>query len=79
MMIVYAAGDYIKAEFRNEEAGESEWMWVRIHNDDPNLRVVFGTLDSEPIVCTDLRLGMQLAVSYDNIREHRTAISFNPV
>jgi hypothetical protein len=34
-------------------------------------------LDSEPIVQTDMCLGMDLAVSYDNIRDHRTADSFN--
>ena len=78
-MNMYAAGDYIKAEFRDEQSGEAEWMWVRVESDDPARRVVFGTLDSEPIVSTDLRLGMQLAVSYDNIRDHRTPASFEPV
>ena len=33
-------------------------------------------LDNEPIVNRDMRLGMALAVSYDNIRDHRTASSF---
>jgi hypothetical protein len=76
---MYATGDYIKAEFRDEQSGESEWMWVKVQSADDALRVVFATLDSEPIVCTDLRLGIELAVSYDNIREHRTPASFNPV
>lgn len=76
---MYGPGDYIKAEFRNEQSGESEWMWVRVEASDPSLRVVFGTLDSEPVVCTALELGMRLAVSYDKIREHRTPASFNPV
>ena len=78
-MNMYTAGDYIKAEFRDEQSGEAEWMWVRVESDDPVRRVVFGTLDSEPVVSTDLRLGMQLAVSYDNIRDHRTPASFEPV
>lgn len=78
-MSAYAAGDYVKVEFRDEHSGESEWMWLRFQRDDPAQRIVFGTLDSEPIVCTDLRLGAQLAVSYDNIREHRTPSSFKPV
>lgn len=76
---MYAAGDYIKAEFRDDGTGESEWMWVRVESEDAGLRVVFGTLDSEPIVCSTLRLGQQLAVSYDNIRDHRTPASLDPV
>jgi hypothetical protein len=76
---MYATGDHINAEFRDQQSGESEWMWVRVQTDDPAQRVVFGVLDSEPIVCTDLRLGTQLAVSYDNIREHRPPASFKPI
>jgi len=76
---MYASGDYVKVEFRLEASGESEWMWVRVENDDPAARVVFGVLDSEPVVCTDVRLGQELAVSYDNIRDHRTPASFKPV
>src|SRR2546426_479906 len=76
---MYAKGDYLKVEFRDEQSGESEWMWVQVESDDPALRVVFGTLDSEPLVCTDLRLGQQIAVGYDTIRDHRTPASFKPV
>jgi len=76
---MYAPGDYPKVEFRDEQSGEVEWMWVKVERDDPALRVVFGMLDSEPIVCTDLRLGQELAVGYDNIRDHRTPASFKPV
>ena len=76
---MYGPGDYIKAEFRDDRPGEVEWIWVKVEADDPALRVVFGTLDNEPLVCRALRLGMHLAVSYDNILEHRTAASFNPV
>jgi len=76
---MYAAGDYVKAEFRDDRSGESEWMWVRVNANDPERRVVFGTLDNQPVISSDLRLGMQIAVSYDNIREHRTPASFNPV
>lgn len=76
---MYTKGDYIKAEFRDEHTGESEWMWVKVDSDDPARRVVFGTLDNESVTSTDLHLGMNLAVSYDNIREHRTAASFRTV
>ena len=41
---MYAAGDYIKAEFRDDRSGEVEWMWVRVESDDPARKVVFGTL-----------------------------------
>ena len=76
---MYAPDDYIKVEFRDDQTGESEWMWVKVQSSDDNRRVVFGTLDSEPIVMTDVHLGMELAVSYDNIRDHRTPASFKPV
>jgi len=76
---MYAPGDYIKAEFRDDRSGEVEWMWVRVESSDPARRVVFGTVDNESIVGSDLRLGMQIAVSYDNIRDHRTPASFGPV
>ena len=69
----YAKGDYIKAEFTDDEKQESEWMWVLVDSSDDEARVVFGRLDSQPIVCTELRLGQQLAVSYDLVREHRAS------
>ena len=37
----------------------------------PYGEVVFGRLDSQPVVMTDMQLGQELAVSYGNIREHR--------
>jgi hypothetical protein len=70
-------GDYIKAAFKNDASGESEWMWVKVERADAAARVVFGTLDSEPLVNPDLHLGMKLAVSYDNIREHMKEGAFN--
>ena len=69
----YAKGDYIKAEFTDDEKKESEWMWVLVDSSDDEARVVFGRLDSQPIVCTELHLGQQLAVSYDIVREHRAS------
>jgi hypothetical protein len=70
-------GDYIKVAFENEETGESEWMWVKVDQADERARIAFGTLDSQPLVNPDLHLGMQLAVSYDKIREHMKAAAFN--
>ena len=75
-MAQYERGDFIKAVFTDEKRGESEWMWVKVHRADDALRVVFGELDNEPIVLTDLHLGAELAVSYDNIREHMRPAAF---
>ena len=61
----------------DERSGDAEWMWFRVDSGDQARCVVFGASDSEPIVMTGLRLGRQLAVSYDNIRDHRTPASFN--
>jgi hypothetical protein len=38
---------------------------------DDDQRLVFGNLDNEPIANADMKLGQQLAVSYDKIREHK--------
>jgi hypothetical protein len=72
-MSMYQAGDYIRAEFRNERTSETEWMWVRVDSCDDANRLVFGRLDSVPALDygDKLRLGSQLAVSFDNIREHK--------
>jgi len=70
-------GDYVKFEMKDEKTGESEWMWLRIDYCDESTRLAFGWLDSEPVVFpNDLKLGQHLAVSYDNIREHRKANQF---
>lgn len=71
------AGDYIKFEMKNTSTGESEWMWLRVDCcDEPN-RVVFGWLDSQPVVFAgEVRLGQHLAISYDNIREHKKNTEF---
>ncbi len=76
-MTQYEPGDYIKAVFADDRTGESEWMWVKVERVDEKARLVFGTLDSEPLVNPDLHLGMKLAVSYDNVREHMKEGAFN--
>lgn len=70
-MAVYQPGDHIKVEFKDDRTGDSEWMWVQVDHADDAQRLVFGRLDNEPAVVAGLRLGMNLAVSYENIREHR--------
>lgn len=76
MMDKYKRGDFVKIEVRDEGSGPSEWLWLLVDHSDDEQRLVFGKLDNEPIVGTDMRLGQELAVSYDNIRDHRTAESF---
>ena len=46
-------------------------MWMLVESSDDEQRLVFGNLDNEPIANMDMKLGQQLAVSYDKIREHR--------
>jgi uncharacterized protein YegJ (DUF2314 family) len=74
---MFEKGDYVKVEFKDEASGENEWMWVQVERTDDAERMLFGTLDNEPVVMTELRLGMELAVSYDNVREHMKPGSFN--
>ena len=71
-LVPYAAGDHVKFEIRDDKTGESEWMWLKVERTDESSRVVFGILDSQPVVFAhQMRLGQQLAVSFDNIRDHR--------
>ena len=74
----YERGDYVKVEFPDETTGIGEWMWVRVHHCDDEKRIVFGTLDNEPIAdySGKLRVGSPLAISYDKIREHRKPSEF---
>jgi hypothetical protein len=46
---------------------------VRVDHCDDEQRLVFGCLDNEPL---GLRLGQELAVSYDLIREPMKASAF---
>lgn len=74
----YETGDYIKVEFPDKETGIGEWMWVRVDHSDDEQRLVFGSLDNQPIANPeDLHVGQNLAISYDNIRQHKKASEFN--
>jgi hypothetical protein len=46
-------------------------MWLLVEESDDQSQIVFGELDQQPIVNTDMHLGQELAVSYDNVRERR--------
>lgn len=76
-MAQYEPGDYVKVEFADEGSGESEWMWVEVQSCDDEKRVLFGQLDSVPVVHSEkLQLGAQIAVSYDKVRDHRKPFEF---
>ena len=79
-MSVYAPGDYIKVEFPDEADGIGEWLWVRVRYCDDSERLVFGALDNEPLneYAGKVKVGSELAISYDLIREHKTAADFAP-
>jgi len=70
-MLLYKAGDHVKVEFRRDGSQETEWMWIQVDHCDDEQGLIFGRLDSEPVVNTGLRVGQELAVSYDKVREHR--------
>jgi hypothetical protein len=67
----YWRGDHIKVEFKDGRSGEAEWLWIEVDHADAEKQLVFGRLDSEPIVNADLELGRELAVSSANILRHR--------
>jgi hypothetical protein len=71
----YERGDYVKVEFSDETTGIGEWMWVRVRECDDERRLVFGTLDNEPLGENhgNLEVGSELAISYSQIREHYAA------
>ena len=53
-------------------------MWMRVHHCDDKKLLVFGTLDNEPVndYFKKVKLGSELAVNYDRVREHRKASEF---
>ena len=80
-MPTYEAGDYVKAEFADDTCGISEWMWVRVNRCDDENRLVFGVLDSVPLndCGNKLKLGTELAISFNRIREHEKSTDFDSV
>ena len=74
----YERGDYVKVEFPNEATGIGEWVWMIVDHTDEKKRLVYGVLDNEPMndYGGKVKLGSQLAVDYDNIREHKKASEF---
>jgi hypothetical protein len=54
-MAHYQKGDYVKFEVTHEQSGEREWVWLSVDNSSDEQQVVFGQLDSEPVVATSLK------------------------
>jgi hypothetical protein len=77
-MPTYNDGDYVKVEFSDEATGVAEWMWLRVESCDDRKRLVFGTLDNEPLngYRGKVSLGSRLAVAYAQIREHKKSSDF---
>jgi len=77
-MAKYIPGDYIKVEFPDEATGVAEWMWVRVTGCDDAKRLVFGTLDNAPVndATGKLKLGTELAINFDQVRNHRKPSEF---
>jgi hypothetical protein len=75
---IYERGDYVKVEFESDAGLPSEWMWVRVESWDDDKKLVFGTLDNEPVNDYDdkIELGSEIAVAYSQIREHRKPTEF---
>jgi hypothetical protein len=67
----YLKGDRVKFEVSGERSGKSDWMWLLVDRCDDEREIVFGKLDSEPIVNTDMTVGQELAISYEKVRDHR--------
>lgn len=69
-------GDYVKVEFESSDRVlPGEWNWVRVAGCDERRRLIFGSLDNEPLQ-GEMDLGQELAVSYDKVREHRKPWEF---
>lgn len=56
-MSIYQPGDHGKVEFADDSSGESEWMWVQVESSDDANRIVFGRLDSQPLLHLNLKVG----------------------
>jgi len=69
----YEVGDHIKVEFEDEGEMPGEWMWVIVRGQDHAKRIVYGTLDNQPVndYGGKVRLGSELAIAYDKIRAYR--------
>jgi hypothetical protein len=75
---IYEASDHIKVEFEGENGMPGEWMWVIVQKRDDKKRIVYGKLDNEPVndYGGKVRLGSELAISYDKVRDYKKPSEF---
>ena len=72
----FRPGNYVNAEFKDDGTGERGWMWVARDSCDEGAGVLFGRLDNEPLLDNALRVGDELAASFERVVEQRTAWKF---
>ena len=77
-MSIYGFGDFVKTELMDDQTGACEWVWIRVEYCDEKNRLVFGWLDSQPILALGerLKLGSHLAVEFDRLRDHKSPSEF---
>ncbi len=56
-MSKYQKRDHVKIEVTDEKSGDREWMWLLVSSSDDAQQLVFGQLDSEPVVASDVKRG----------------------
>jgi hypothetical protein len=72
----YQEGDHVKFGVTHERSEDREWIWLSVDDSDDEQQVVFGQLDSDPVVGTDIKVGRHLAVHYGRVRQHRRSSDF---
>lgn len=79
-MATYQPGDFVKVDFGDDLTADIEWMWVIVEECDEQNHVVFGRLDSQPLLdSTRLKLGQKVAVKFEKIRQHKRSDAWGPV
>lgn len=66
----------MKVEVRDETVARAKSMWLLVNDSDDECPYVFANVDNELNVHTNMRFGIESAVSYDNLQHQRTAAAF---
>ena len=61
--------DQVRIEVPHQESGYGEWMWLFGDRDSCRQQLVFGQLDSDPVVVSEMRLGQIFAVTCGQVRD----------
>ncbi len=70
-MPAYKPSDRVRAEFTDDETGDSELLWLKVRYSNDDSRIIVGWLNSWPTVLTKLKGGQETKIRYDLVREHR--------